>query len=123
MGPSLFVGSSRPGSLYAPLLTATGNTKHRGLVTPLLVDTSDKELPFQFRQLQFQIKLAYAMTTNKAQGQILRFMDLYLNGPVLSCGQLYVALSRVSSEDKVIIVSPDAWETSQKRVTHAAQHL
>jgi ATP-dependent exoDNAse (exonuclease V) alpha subunit len=47
------------------------------------------------RHLQFPVKLAFALTMNKSQGQSLKSDDLDLSGSVcLAHGQLYVALSR-----------------------------
>ncbi|EFO96653.1 hypothetical protein CRE_02649 [Caenorhabditis remanei] len=48
-----------------------------------------------FRRRQFPIRLSYASTINKAQGQTLSRCGLLLHSPVFSHGQLYVAMSRV----------------------------
>ena len=50
-------------------------------------------MPYRLLCTQFSIKPAFAMTVNKAQGQILEMMGLYLSKPVFSHGILYVALS------------------------------
>ncbi|GAN11433.1 ATP-dependent helicase RRM3-like [Mucor ambiguus] len=44
----------------------------------------------QFRRRQFPVRTAFAMTINKAQGQTLDSIGLYLPKPVFSHGQLYV---------------------------------
>jgi hypothetical protein len=58
---------------------------------------SDDSIPFDFRRVQYPIKPAFAMTINRAQGQTLDYVGLRLKEPVFGHGQLYVALSRVSS--------------------------
>ena len=58
-----------------------------------LISTSGT-LPFTMRRKQFPIKPAFAMTANKAQGQTLAKVGIYLGTEFFSHGQLYVALSR-----------------------------
>ncbi|XP_074096810.1 ATP-dependent DNA helicase pif1-like [Cotesia typhae] len=55
------------------------------------------DLPFTFKRLQFPIRLAFAMTINKAQGQSLQVTGLNLSSPCFSHGQLYVACSRLGN--------------------------
>ncbi|XP_066228790.1 ATP-dependent DNA helicase PIF1-like [Saccopteryx leptura] len=56
-------------------------------------------MPFQFTRLQFPIRLAFAITINRAQGQSLELCTLDLHTDCFSHAQLYVACSRVSVFD------------------------
>ena len=68
-------------------------------------------LPFQFKRLQFPIKLSFAMTINKSQGQTFRYVGIDLRSDCFSHGQLYVALSRTGDPKKQFIL------TSENHVT------
>ena len=59
----------------------------------IILDSADDDFPFKLRRLQFPLRLAFAMTINKSQGQSLTFTGLDLRTPVFSHGQLYVAIS------------------------------
>ncbi|GFR79208.1 ATP-dependent DNA helicase pif1 [Elysia marginata] len=67
---------------------------------------SDNIYPFSMRRKQFPVKPAFAVTSNKAQGQTLKAVGVYLQEPFFSHGQLYVALSRVGNKDNIKIYAP-----------------
>jgi ATP-dependent DNA helicase PIF1 len=57
-------------------------------------ESDDISLPFKFKRKQFPIRLSFAMTINKAHGQTIPHVGIYLPEPVFSHGQLYIALLR-----------------------------
>ena len=57
------------------------------------------DMSFQFKRLQFPIRLAFAITINKTEGQFLELCGLYLHTDCFSHGQLYVACSRVGNPE------------------------
>ncbi|KAK7003156.1 hypothetical protein BgiMline_004587 [Biomphalaria glabrata] len=65
------------------------------------------DLPFEFKRLQFPVRLAFAMTINKAQGQSLKVAGINLESPCFSHGQLYVACSRVGSPRNLFVFAAE----------------
>ncbi|XP_028059216.1 ATP-dependent DNA helicase PIF1-like [Camellia sinensis] len=65
---------------------------------------SSTEMPFRMTRRQFPVGLAYALTINKSQGQSVKFVGVDLRTPVFSHGQLYVALSRCTSFNRISIL-------------------
>ncbi|KAG6632588.1 hypothetical protein CIPAW_13G170000, partial [Carya illinoinensis] len=71
---------------------------------------------FTFKRTQFPIRLSFAMTINKSQGQTLDFVGIYLPQPVFSHGQLYVALSRAKTASTIrILLRPVSTERREER--------
>ena len=77
-----------------------------------LCPSDDEMFLFQFKRKQFPIRLSFAMTVNKAQGQTIPNVGVYLPKPVFSHGQLYVALSRATARSniKILALPPNADE-------------
>ena len=73
-----------------------------------LSPSEDISLPFKFKRKQLPVRLSFAMTINKAQGQTIPNVGIYLLEPVFSHGQLYVALSRgVSHSTTWMLAKPN----------------
>jgi ATP-dependent DNA helicase PIF1 len=85
---------------------ATGPDKGRRVFIPRLnITPSDTErMPFTLRRRQFPLRPAFAMTINKAQGQTLQTVGVYLPKLVFCHGQLYVAFSRCNSRRGVRVL-------------------
>ncbi len=90
----------------AKILTGSHLGK-RVFIPRISITLSDTELPFKLIHYQFPICLAFAMSINKAQGQTISYMGLYLSNPVFTHGQLYVVLSRVQSKDNILVLVKD----------------
>ncbi len=97
---------------------ATGSNKgNRVLIPRITLTPSDPFLPFKLRRHQFPIRLSFAMTINKSQGQTFDRLGLLLPQPVFSHGQLYVAFSRVRSLNSIKVQIVDEEQTNQRRKT------
>ena len=65
------------------------------------------DLPFQFKRIQFPVRLAFAMTINKSEGQSLEVCGINLEFPYFSHGQLNVACSRVGKPSSLFVFAPE----------------
>jgi ATP-dependent DNA helicase PIF1 len=70
-----------------------------------LYPTDDEMFPFEFKREQFPIRLSFDMTINKAQGQTIPDVGIFLPDAVFSHGQLYVALSWATAKQHVNVLA------------------
>ena len=84
--------------------------------------------PFVLQRRQYPIRVCYAMTINKSQGQTLSTVGIYLKKPVFTHGQLYVAVSRVTTKQglRIYLEDDDGNPSSETRnivYKEVLQHL
>lgn len=102
-GTRLVIKNIRGNVLEATILTG----KFQGEVVLLpRIPMIPSDSPIPFRRLQFPVRLAFAMTINKSQGQTMSICGLDLESPCFSHGQLYVACSRVGKPSSLFIYAP-----------------
>ena len=82
----------------------TGKYKNADVFIPKIPLTSTV-YSFLLQRLQFPVKLSFAMTINKAQGQTMQFIGLNLSTACFTHGQLYVGCSRVTDEKNLFILA------------------
>ena len=66
------------------------------------------------------MQLAFAMTINNAQGQTFDRVGVWLERPVSTHGQLYVALSRVRGKGSLFVKLPRGVSTTKNVVYRGA---
>jgi hypothetical protein len=76
-------------------------------VIPRITLTADMgEGAWKHSRKQFPVRLYFAMTINKAQGQSLKKVGINLRQPIFTHGQFYVAFSRVIDVFNMDILLP-----------------
>lgn len=102
-GTRLAVKKLSPNLIEATIIS--GKCKGEEVLIPRIPMIST-DLPFDFKRLQFPVRLAFAITINKAQGQSLSVAGLNLENSCFSHGQLYVACSRVGTPKNLYVYTP-----------------
>jgi len=69
-------------------------------------------LPVPLKRLQFSVRLAFAMTINKSQGQSVEHIGINLQISVFLYGQLHVAFSRCTLALNISVLLPEqSWKS------------
>ncbi len=87
---------------------ATGVHVGRRIMIPRISTCpTESVFPFRMKRRQFPLRKCFGMTANKSQGQGLKKVGIYLKKDFFSHGQVYVAMSRVSSKKNIKILAKD----------------
>jgi len=82
----------------------TGSAKGEEVFIPRMPIIYEEGI-IHFKRIQFPIRLCFAMTINKSQGQSLKIVGIDLRSPCFAHGQLYVACSRVGKASNLYILT------------------
>jgi len=83
------------------------------LIPRIRLSPNAETLPVSLKRLQFPVRLAFAMTINKSQGQSVEHVEINLQTSVFSHGQLYVAFSRCTSPLNISVLLPEQIQESR----------
>ena len=108
--------------LHVELLTGQSQGK-RVFIPKMTLIPSDTDLPVRSRRVQFPIRLAYAMTINKSQGQTFHKVGIFLNKPCFAHGQLYVAFSRAPSHKDIFVKIVETPEQGKQRARYYTKNV
>lgn len=106
-GTRLVITELRRHNFKARLLTDLDGEE---IVIPIVqtTTTGDGDIPCCMRRSQFPVRLCYAMTVNKSQGQTFDRVGLSLAVQPFAHGKLYVAFSRVRNQDSIRVYNMSA---------------
>jgi len=82
--------------------------------------SNDRELPFKLFRRQLPVRLCFAMTINKSQGQTLDTVGVDLRTPVFTHGQLNVSLSRGTDVGRVTVLLPETNGSGERRTVNVS---
>jgi hypothetical protein len=98
---------------------ATGRYKGKRVFIPrMALYPTEGDFPFNWCRRQFPVKLAFATTINKSQGQTLGRVVVLLRQQVFGHGQLYVAASRVRGPQHIRFALPTSARYGARNVVY-----
>ena len=65
---------------------------------------NEMQVPVKLKRLQFPVRLCFAVTINKSQGQSVDYVGIDAQSPVFTHGHFYVAISQVTSVHNIKII-------------------
>ena len=86
--------------MYCSIYDENAQTHMTVAIPRISLRPTEKEYPFEWSRRQFPVRVAFATTINKAQGDSLKRIGVWLKQPVFGHGQFYVAPSRVGAQDR-----------------------
>ena len=96
--------------VYSIECTRLTDSEDKIIIPRMTLSPATDKLGYEFKRKQLPVRLAFAMTINKAQGQTLDTTTIYLPDAVFEHGQLYVAVSRVKTPQNLKFFIKDAKE-------------
>ena len=100
-GTRLIFNDVRSNYLLECSISGGDYNKRRVLIPRILFKPKERQFPFEWSRRQFPVRVCFAMTINKAQGQTLQNIGIWLSDTCFGHGQLYVAVSRVGCPSRV----------------------
>jgi ATP-dependent DNA helicase PIF1 len=106
-GTRLIVESISNHVIICRIITGVAQGQQGELVAiPRITFVADDNCHIKFVRRQFPLRVAFAMTVHKSQGQTLQQLGLHMRRFMFCHGQLYVAMSRVGDPRKIRIMLP-----------------
>ncbi|KXN91254.1 ATP-dependent DNA helicase PIF1 [Leucoagaricus sp. SymC.cos] len=93
--------------LHCKIISGDARFANKEVMIPRFqLSPSAETLPIPLKCHQFPVRLAFAMTINKSQGQSVKYVGINLQTSVFSHGQLYVAFSHCTSHHHIRVLLP-----------------